>query len=107
MSSTDHPTCTVVVAGDGSKCGQPAVTSFTSLRGGRYHECIDHILVAAPIAVRRRDAFVTAESLGLKTRTTRPYVLVADGRIVGYADSRSQDVVKRAKRVGATVLPVR
>jgi hypothetical protein len=99
-------TCTVVVSGDGSPCGQPAVASFTSKRSGAtYYECADHCAgVHEPVGHAR----VTAKSMGLKTRTTKPFVLVdGTGRIVGYADSDGPLVKARAMRQFAVVVPTR
>lgn len=99
-------TCTVVVAGDGSPCGQPAVAEFTAKRSGvTYYECAEHCADAhEPVGHER----VTAKSLGLKTRTTKPFVIVdCTGRIIGYADSCSPAVQARAMRRFATVIPVR
>lgn len=36
--------CTVVTGGDGSICGQPSVSQWTSSRGETYYECEDHAM---------------------------------------------------------------
>ena len=100
LTPMSNHTCTVVVSGDGSPCGQPAVSTWTSSRGFVYAECADHcqapaVEQAGPAAVRHP-----------ATRTTRPFVLVAKGQIVGYADSAGPAVAKRAAKLGATIVPV-
>lgn len=35
-------TCTVVVGAAGTRCGKPAVHTFTGRDGTAYHECADH-----------------------------------------------------------------
>jgi hypothetical protein len=94
-------TCTVVVAGDGSRCGQPAVTTFRSLRGGVFAECADHA-----VNVSGADLLVRRTAAHPPTRTSKPFVLVADGAIVGYADSDGPAVQKRAAKLGAQIVPV-
>jgi len=98
-------TCTVIVGASGERCGLPAVTTFTSRRTGEtFAECAAHAPAAHPAApVEAR----TALSLGIRTATTHAYVLVARGRVVGYAASKSPAVMRRAARLGAEVLPPR
>lgn len=103
MNNNTPNTCTVVVRGDGSTCGLPAVMSFVSGRTGvTYHECALHAIATAP-AVARHYGPTRAHP---PTRTSRPYVLVAGGRIVGYADSDGPAVAKRAARLGASIVAV-
>lgn len=95
------PTCTVVTNADGSRCGAPAVYSWTTSRGNTYHECAEHLCpgeVAYPVQ--------STTVLHPPTRTTRPFVLVRDGKIVGYAESASPAVKVRASRLGAAIVPV-
>lgn len=99
---TEH-TCTVVVSatsGPERYCGKPAVTSFTSNASGvTYYECREHD--ARPISV-------TAAPVLFKhppTRSRRPFLLLRNDSIVGYADSRGPAVMKRARRLGAVVVP--
>lgn len=106
--TTTPTTCTVVVRGDGSRCGAPAATSFTSRSGVTYHECAEHTYVP-PVrhGIVRSTERETAASLGIKTRTTRPFVLVRDGVLVGYADAVTPAVEKRARLIGAKILPTK
>lgn len=93
-------TCTVVVAGDGARCGQPVVSTFTSKRDGTvYGECAEHC--ACP-----HEAPAHTPPAHPPTRTTKPFVLVAAGAIVGYAESKSPAVLRRAARLGAQVVAV-
>ena len=100
--TTTH-TCTVVVGFDQRHCGEPAVTSFTSRRGVTYHECAKHDMRTSIERLVRE----TAESLGIKTRTAKPYVLVCDGAVVGYAESAGPAVAKRAAKLGARIIPTK
>jgi hypothetical protein len=97
-------TCTIHVA-LGTECGKPAVITLTSTRGGVYHECADH---AAPsdVAAATAPPAPAAPAAHPKTATSKPFVLVASGEIVGYADSRGPLVVKRAARLGAEIVRV-
>lgn len=104
-----HPSCTVVVSAVSGRCGEPGVTSFTSGSGQVYAECASHVL---PFHVRNAQLkeLQAAEAEALpkhKTRTTRPFVLVRNGEIVGYAETASEVVQKRAERLGAKVEAVR
>jgi len=92
-------TCTIVVSGNGAVCGQPAVASFTAKRSGvTYFECADHCA-----GVHEPVGHVPAHP---PTRTSKPFVLVAAGVIVGYADSAGPAVAKRAAKLGAAIVPV-
>jgi hypothetical protein len=98
---SNSPTCTVVTHADGSRCGAPAVYSWTTSRGATYHECAEHLCpgaVAYPVQ--------STTCLHPPTRTTKPFVLVRDGKIVGYAESASLAVQRRAARLGAAIVPV-
>jgi len=100
MTHNDTPTCTVVTA-VGGRCGAPAVTTFVGRNGETFAECVDHAVVvpaAAPAA--------PATAAHPPTRTRRPYVLVAHGEIVGYADAVTPAVEKRAARLGAKIVAV-
>lgn len=105
MTVSPTNTCTVVVGFDQRKCGKPAVHTWTGRLGDVYHECADH--VAIPAAAPAPAVEETAATLGLKTRSRRPFVLVAHGAIVGYADAVTPAVTKRAARLGARVLRTR
>jgi len=95
-------TCTVVTNADGSHCGQPAVYTWIASRSGAtYHECAEHL---CPGEVAHTVQSITR--LHPPTATTKPYVLVRNGKIVGYADSASQSVKNRAARLGAAIVPV-
>lgn len=87
------------------ECGKPAITSWTSsMTGATYWECADH----APVHFGGSgDERPTAASLGLRTRSTRPFVLVRDGRIVGFAESDGEAVQRRARREGAVIVRTR
>ncbi len=50
MSTTEATTCTIVVSGDGGRCGRPAVTSFTSARTGDVFAECEHHAVNVPAA---------------------------------------------------------
>lgn len=95
-------TCTVTVTATGGKCGLPAVTTFTGREGTEYAECVEHALPALVAAAYRAPAVREHPP----TRTTHPFVLVARGRIVGYAAARTPAVEKRAARLGARIVPV-
>ena len=41
MTKTAH-TCTVVVSADGTRCGKPAVYTFTASTGETFAECAEH-----------------------------------------------------------------
>jgi len=95
--STPPITCTVVVSGDGSRCGQPVVTTFASRSGAVYGECADHAVAVpdvAPVSPGDRPL----------TRSQAPFLLVRDGQVVGYAYSRSDKVAKRAAKLGAKII---
>ena len=90
------PTCTITIAADGGTCGQQAVTSFTSRDGHRYHECIEHSVVARGIAS-------PTPRNHPPTRSKAPLLLVKDDRIVGYAHLWvTADA--RARKLGARVV---
>ena len=103
---TTTTTCTVVVRGDGSRCGEPAVTSFTSSRTGEvFAECEAHrfdVAVGQPIP-----QVETCKTLGIPTRTRQPYAIVAHGRIVGYVAAITDRSQLRAFRLGGRIVPVR
>ena len=103
-------TCTVIIAADGTRCGRPAVASFTSKRTGeRFHECREHcVSVVEPTEGHTPAAGpTTAASLGIVTRSTSPFVLVRDRRIVGYALAVTPAVERRARNLGATIMVTR
>ena len=104
---TTPTTCTVVVHGDGSRCGKPAVTSFPSSRTGEiFAECEDHTY-AAPVGPPLQHAVETCKTLGIPTRTTQPFAIVAHGRIVGYVAAITDRSQLRALRLGGRIIPVR
>jgi len=89
----------------GERCGKPATYSFTR-NGVTYHECAEHDLAAWG-----RDVEVDGDTHRLvpahpPTRTTRPYVLVSRGKIVGYAEAVTPAVEARARRLRASVVKV-
>lgn len=93
-----------MVTATGGRCGAPAVTTFTSRSGKVFAECAVHDMrPAAEVAEYR----TTAATLGIKTATRRPYVLVRDGAIVGYADAVTAAVEKRARKLGARIIPTK
>ena len=105
VTYTTH-TCTVgPSAVTGERCGKPAVTSFTSRSGKTYYECAEHAPADAPVVTE--PVRETAATLGIKTASTRPYVLVRDGAIVGYADAHTTAVAKRAAKLGARIIPTK
>ena len=100
-------TCTVVVRGDGARCGAPAVTSFTSSRSGEvFAECEAHRFDVA-VGPAIGPAVETCKTLGIPTRTTQPFAIVAHGRIVGYAAAITERTQLRALRLGGRIVPVR
>jgi len=101
MNAINNKTCTVVVGGDAYWCGKPAVASFVARSGVTYYECAEH---AVPYANHAGAA--TPVRQHPPTRTTRPYVLVRDGEIVGYAEAVTIAVERRARRLGAKIVPV-
>ena len=102
---TDMSTCTITTSADGGKCGKPAVTSFTSRRGETFHECAEHASGWVDTPFTPTGADHTPARIRRRT-TTRPFVLVRHGAIVGYADARTEAVEKRARRLGATIVAV-
>lgn len=80
MSSTEIPsTCTVVVGGDGSTCGQPAVAVFAAPSGTVYAECAEHEMAPAPRAKKQPAApsvTLTHGAISLRTGSARRYVVV-------------------------------
>lgn len=89
-------TCTIRTS-EGT-CGRPAVTTFTTRRGETFHECAEH---DASAAMPTRADHGTAAAPHPPTRTSRAFVLVAGGRIRGYADRpESAANVRRAERSG-------
>jgi hypothetical protein len=96
--STSPVTCTVVVAAPMVPCGKPVVSTFTARNGAVYGECAEHCA-----NVHEAAGHTAAHPA---TRTTKPFVLVAGGRIVGYAESTGPAVQKRAARLGAKIVPV-
>ena len=101
---SDSPTCTVgPSAVTGERCGKPAVSSFTTSRGETFHECAEHDTASLFASGHRTTPHREAHP---PTRTTRPFVLVRNGEIVGYADSAGPAVQKRAARLGAAIVPV-
>lgn len=101
MTVTAPTTCTVVTSNAGGRCNAPAVSSWTSSRGDTYHECANHDTSASFAAP------VVDAPAHPPTRTTQPFVLVADGVIVGYAAAITPASRRRAVRLGATIVPVR
>ncbi len=89
-------TCTVRTATAG-ECGAPAVYE---LPGTSFAECAEHhvpeLVVPLPPATPVP-----------KTRTTRPFVLVRAGEIVGYAEAVTPAVRRRALRLRAEILPTK
>lgn len=81
-------------------CGKPAVTSFTSrMSGVTYFECAEH----APHASTATAAVVSER---FNTRSESPFLLVVEGtKVVGYALSNGPAVLKRARKLGAEVVP--
>jgi hypothetical protein len=93
-----HPGCTITTSAT-ERCGKPSIASFVSGSGRTYHECAEHAVGAAPAPVAKQPAPHPP------TRTTRPFVLVRHGKIVGYAESRA-NAQSRAARLGAEVVAV-
>jgi hypothetical protein len=103
---TAPTTCTVVTAVAG-RCGKPAVTSFTSSRTGEvFAECEEHRMDFA-VGPAIGPAVETCKTLGIPTRTTQPFAIVAHGRIVGYAAAITERTQLRALRLGGRIVPVR
>ena len=96
--------CTVVVTATGGRCGQAAAVRFVTSRGAVYYECRDH--AATPVRGLARLDDHQAPAQHPPTRTRRPYVLVRDGAIVGYADAVTVAVEARAARLGARIVKV-
>jgi hypothetical protein len=92
-----HPGCTITTSAT-TRCGKPSIASFVSGSGRTYHECAEHAVGATPAPVK-------AKPTHPPTRTTRPFVLVRHGKIVGYAESRA-NAQSRAARLGAEIVPV-
>ena len=92
--------CTVVVAAPMVRCGQPVVSTFTSRDGVVYGECADHCGDPHEAA----GPSVVPPGAHPRTRSQAPFLLVRDGKIVGYAYSRSDAVAKRAARLGAKII---
>lgn len=104
-ATTATHTCTVVVTGAGGRCGKPAVTTFTSPRTGAVlAECADHAMPGTTHAAT--PAAAAAAAPHPPTRTAAPYVLVAGGKIVGYAYGTGPRVTARAAKLGARVVAV-
>jgi hypothetical protein len=101
---SDSPiTCTVgPSAVTGERCGKPAVTTFTGRNGEIFAECADH----APASLATSGMVEAAPAPHPPTKTTHAYVLVRDGKIVGYGASRGPAVVRRAARLGAQIVKV-
>jgi hypothetical protein len=101
---SDSPiTCTVgPSAVTGERCGKPAVTTFVGRNGEIFAECADH----APASLATSGMVESAPLAHPPTRTTKPFVLVRNGAIVGYAESASPAVEKRAARLGAKIVKV-
>ena len=97
MTTTTPTTCTVVTGATGARCGAPAVATFTGRGGVVFAECVAHTTGAPAAAVPVAHP---------PTRTTKPFVLVRGGRIIGYADTAGPAVVRRAARLGAVIVPV-
>lgn len=110
MDNDNPTTCSITTDAGRSTCGAPAVVTFVSRDGDRvYAECADH----APAYALRTELAPKAAvegSVVLKTRSKCPFALVVVGngeaKIVGYAHSRRFDVLGRAERLGAQVLPI-
>ena len=94
-------TCTVITNAQGGRCGAPAVTTFVTRRGDTFAECVNHAV--APPTQEHAPVAVAAHP---PTRTTHPFVLVRDGRIVGYACTDTGAVERRAQRLGAVIVAV-
>lgn len=90
-------TCTITTTATGDKCGAPAVYTFTSARTGTvYGECKAHTPAAAVTPKARAEH--------PRTRSTAPFLLVRDGRVVGYAHSAGESTAKRALKLGAAIV---
>jgi hypothetical protein len=105
--STPNPeelemTCTVST-GPGRTCGAPAVATFTTKAGTVYSECAVHAPASATAAPATVEEAPAAHPY---TETRHPFVLVSNGRIVGYAASRSQAVQDRAAKLHAKIVKV-
>ncbi len=101
--STSPNTCTVgPSAVTGERCGKPAVTTFVGRNGEVFAECAEH----APANLATSGPVEAAPLPHPPTNTTHAFVLVRDGKIVGYAASRGHAVVRRAARLGAEIVKV-
>lgn len=79
-------------------CGAAAVSSFVASCGETFAECAVHNSSHLfPEAITRRAGHPP-------TRTTRAFVLVRDGIIVGYSDTDGDRAAKRARRLGADLV---
>ncbi|NCG18648.1 MAG: hypothetical protein GWP91_06520 [Rhodobacterales bacterium] len=101
-TATTTATCTIVVGTGGERCSKTSVVTFTSSSGSTFAECAEHASTRVEAKVEAVE--VTAKSLGIKTRTTRAFVLVKEGKVVGYAETKSAAVLKRAAKAGAEVI---
>lgn len=100
MSNDIPSTCTVVVDHTGARCGKPSVAFWKNSRDELFLECADHYVAVGTAEVAHQ------APTHPPTRTSKPFVLVADGVIVGYADSDGPAVRKRADRLGAAIVRV-
>lgn len=48
----------------------------------------------------------TTKTVTIKTRSTAPFALVKGEYLMGYAHSRGPLVIARARRIGATIVPI-
>lgn len=103
MTTTITPTatgaCTVVVGATGGRCGAAATYKLV-VRGRTYYECAEHAMVPTTVPP------APAPAEHPPTKTTKPYVLVREGEIVGYAEAVTEAVEKRARRLDAKIVAV-
>lgn len=98
VSNTYMTTCSIVTGPTGERCGAPAIFTFTSRSGDVLGECVDHHIPSSVPAAKPAVAHP-------KTDSRSPFLLVAGGRIVGYARSDGPAVIARARKLGAKIVP--